>query len=173
MKRLNVVLLTGTLALICMPVWAGNKHGGYDKAKVVHAVPVYETVRFPVNEQVCWDEQVWQRRRTSAVPVIVGAVIGGVVGHELSHGNAQPVATVAGAAIGGTVGYQVARNGRYPVVQTRCEVQRNWRTEQRIVAWDVTYKYRGTRYTTRTLEQPGKHIMVQVNAIPASYRHGG
>lgn len=172
MKRLNAVLLTGTLALICMPAWAGHGQAGYDRAKVVRAVPVYETVRFPVDEQVCWEEQVWQGRRPSAVPVLVGAVIGGVVGHELGHGNGQPVATVTGAAIGGTIGYQVARNDRhggYPVAQTRCEVQRNWRTEQRIVAWDVAYRYHGAVYNTRSADRPGKHIMVRVNVAPAPY----
>ena len=176
MKRLNAVLLTGTLALICMPAWAGHKQAGYDKARVVQAVPVYQTVRFPVDEQVCWAEQTRQGSRSSAVPVVIGAVIGGVVGHELGHGNGQPVATVAGAAIGGTIGYQVARNsnhrGAWPVTRNRCEVQRHWRTEQRIVAWDVAYRYRGAVYNTRTADRPGKHIMVRVNAAPVPYYYG-
>jgi len=57
MKRLNKVLLTASLIVTCLPAWAGHKDHGYDRARVVSAAPVYETVRFPVDEQVCWEEQ--------------------------------------------------------------------------------------------------------------------
>jgi len=176
MKRLNAILLTGTLALVALPACAGHKPPGYVKAKVVRAVPVYETVRYPVDEQVCWEEQVWQQRRYSAAPTVAGAIIGGVVGNQIGHGDGRVVATVAGAAIGGTIGHQVARDnyrrGAYPVPRTRCEVQRNWRTEQRVVAWDVSYKYHGAVYQTRMPERPGKHILVDVNVTPAGYHRG-
>jgi hypothetical protein len=39
-----------------LPAWAGHREPGYDLAKVVSTNPVYETVRFPVDEQVCWEE---------------------------------------------------------------------------------------------------------------------
>jgi uncharacterized protein YcfJ len=176
MKSLNTVMLTVSLTLICSPVWAGHRHAGYDKAKVVRTSPVYETVRYPIDEQVCWDEQVWQRHHPSAVPTIAGAVIGGVVGNQIVHGDGRAFATVAGAAIGGVVGHQVAkhndRRGAYPVTRTRCEVQRDWRTEQHIAGWDVDYRYRGRIYHTRLLERPGKHIRVRVNPVPAPYYSG-
>ena len=173
MKRLNVALLSGSLALVCLPACAAPRPTAYDYARVVHANPVYETVRFPVDEQVCWEEEVWQQSRPSAAPVVLGAIIGGVVGHQFGGGNGKTALTVAGAAVGGTIGHQVAketyRGGAYPVLQTRCEVQRNWRTEQRVVAWDVTYKYHGNLYQTRMAEQPGRKIPVQVNGRNAPY----
>lgn len=180
MKRLNTALLAGSLVLVCLPACAGNKHHdpgyGYDYARVVRAVPLYETVRFPVDEQVCWEEQTWQPRRHSAAPVLLGAVIGGVVGNQFGHGDGRVLTTVAGATVGGAIGHNVAHNsyrgGAYPVSQTRCEIQRNWRTEQRITAWDVAYKYHGTVYHTRTQEQPGKRIQVRVNAAPSNYYRG-
>jgi uncharacterized protein YcfJ len=170
MKSLKTVLLTASLALICTPAWAGHPPAGYDRAKVVHATPVYQTVRYPVDEQVCWDEQVWQQRRPSGASTVVGAIIGGVVGNQFGHGDGRVVATVAGAAIGGTIGHQVARDnyrrGAYPANRTQCEVQRSWRMEQQIAAWDVAYKYRGRVYQTRMPERPGKHILVAVNVAP-------
>ena len=176
MKRLKAVLLTGTLALVCLPAWAGYRGAGYDYAKVVRANPIYQTVRYPVDEQVCWEEQVWQGRRPSAAPVVLGAVIGGVVGHQFGDGDGRTAMTVAGAAVGGAIGAQVARNnyrhGGYPGVGERCEMQRNWRTEQRITGWDVTYRYRGAIYHTRTLENPGRRIRVVVNARPVRYYSG-
>lgn len=175
MKRLNAVLITGSLALASLPAFAGHKHPGYDYAKVVAAQPVYETVRYPVDEQVCWDEQSWQGR-PSAGPIVLGAIIGGVVGNQVGHGDGRAVATVAGATVGGVIGAEVSRNsgrhGAYPVTQTRCEVQRNWRTEERIVAWDVRYKYHGAVYATRMAEQPGKRIRIRVDVAPAPYYRG-
>ena len=176
MKSLNIALLTASLALICTPVWAGHPPGGYNRAKVVRAIPVYETVRYPADERVCWDEQVWQQRRPSAAPTVVGVIVGGVVGNQIGHGDGRAVATVAGAVIGGAIGHQVARNnyrrGAYPVTRTPCEVQPNWRTEQHIAGWDVAYRYRGTVYQTRMPEKPGKHILMRVNVAPAPYYPG-
>ena len=173
MNTLKTVMLTASLALISTSVLAGKPPAGYDKAKVVRATPLYETVRYPVDEQICWEEQVWRQSRPSAAPTVVGAIIGGVVGNQIGHGDGKAIATVAGVAIGGVVGHQVARKhhrrGGYPVNETRCEVQRNWRTEQQITGWDVAYKYRGQVYHTRMPEKPGKRILVQVNAVPVAY----
>lgn len=169
MKRLNKVLLTASLALICIPAWAGHKGPGTVKARVVSAIPVYETVRYPVDEQVCWQERVWQERawrkqHHSAAPVILGAVIGGVVGNQFGGGHGRTALTVAGVAIGGTVGHRVSSHNnpyrQYPYSSTRCEIQRHWRTEQRISAWDVMYRYHGRIYHTRTLDEPGRKIRV-------------
>jgi len=173
MKNLSKVLLTASLALTCIPAWAGHKDRGFDHARVVSAVPVYQTVRIPVDERVCWQEQTRRPRHHSAAPTVLGAVIGGVVGNQIGHGHSKAPLTVAGAVIGGTIGHQVARNNDhrhyYPVVQERCEIQRNWHTEQRIVAWDVAYKYRGRVYQTQMLDRPGKKIRVQVDARPVRY----
>ncbi|MFC1688995.1 glycine zipper 2TM domain-containing protein [Pseudomonadota bacterium] len=176
MKSLNTVMLAVGLALICSPVWAGHRHGGHDKAKVIRTSPIYETIRYPVDEQVCWDEQVWRQHHPSAVPTVAGAIIGGVVGNQVFRGDGRAFATVAGATIGGVVGHQVAKNhhrgGAYPVTRTRCAVQRGWRTEQQIVGWDVDYRYRGRIYHTRMPERPGKHIRVSVDVAPALYYPG-
>lgn len=176
MKPLNIAILTTSLALIGSSVWAGPHPAGYVKAKVVRATPVYDVVRYPVNEQVCWDEQVFQKRRPPVFPTVAGAVVGGVVGNKIGHGSGRAAATVAGVAIGGAVGYQAAksnyRQGAYLVTRAQCEVKTSWRTEQRIAAWNVDYRYRGVVYQTRVPQKPGKHIRVAVNARPAVYYPG-
>jgi len=166
MKRLNRVLLTASLAMTCLPACAGHKGPGYDYAKVVAANPVYETMRYPVDEQVCWEERAWIQQPHSVAPIVLGAIVGGVVGHQFGGGHGKTALTVAGAAIGGTIGHKAAHRhdvgAPYPVAQTRCEIRRNWRMEERISAWDVTYKYRGVIYYTRMLEEPGRKIRVRV-----------
>ena len=59
--------------------------------------------------------------------------------------------------------------GHHPATQTRCNIQRNWRTEERIAAWDVSYKYRGQIYHTQMPDEPGKKIRVRVHAEPAPW----
>lgn len=167
MKNRTIVILTFALALSSMSACAGHRPPGYHKAKVVRASPIFETRSYPMEEQVCWDEQVWTRHRPSAAPTIAGAAIGGLVGNQIAHGDGRAFATVAGAVIGGVVGHEVAKSGdhggAYPVTRTRCEVQQSWRTEQHITGWDVAYRFRGRIYTTWMPERPGKHIMVNVN----------
>lgn len=172
MRHFNKALLIGSLALTCLPAWAGHGRPAYEYAKVVDARPVYATVRYPVDEEVCWDELVWRREPAvhSATPTILGAIIGSVVGHELGHGHHKDVTTVAGAALGGSIGYDVSRqrhpDSYYTETQRRCEIQRGWRTEETISAWDVSYRYHGEIYTTRMREAPGDRIRVLVQVQP-------
>jgi len=165
-------MLAGALTLTCLPAWAGRTGPGYDYAKVLDAQPVYATIRYPVEEEVCWDELVWRREPSaySATPTILGAIIGGVFGHELGSGRGKGPLTVAGAALGGSIGHDISQkrhpDGYYTETQKRCEIQKSWRTEERISGWDVTYKYHGEIYQTRMREQPGDHIRIRVHVEP-------
>lgn len=49
-------------------------------------------------------------RSSSAAPIILGSVIGGVVGHEIGYGD--PGHTAVGAVIGTIIGYDIARHRR-------------------------------------------------------------
>jgi surface antigen len=44
------------------------------------------------------------------IGMATGAVLGGVLGHQIGKGTGQTVATIGGAAIGGFVGSRVGRN---------------------------------------------------------------
>lgn len=175
MNRMNTILISTCLALAATPVMAGHPGKGTDWARVLDARPLYETVRYPVNQEVCWDEQAWRRepRARSAAPVILGSIIGGVIGNQFGGGNGNVALTAAGAVLGGSIGANASHrrnpDGYYAVRETHCSVERDWRTEQRVVAWDVTYKYRGQVYQTRMREQPGDRIRVRVQVDPLGY----
>ena len=170
MKHLNQILFVGSLAMLSIPALAGHKDG--ETAKVVSAVPVYEVDRRPVDKEVCWEEQVWHRDRKAHSPAagIFGAIVGGVIGHQFGGGSGKTALTIAGAAIGSSVANNISHKKKpvayYPAVQDQCEVQREWRTVERIIAWDVTYQYHGELYETRMRERPGDRIRVSVNVEP-------
>jgi len=54
------------------------------------------------------DDYYPERRSSSDVPIILGSVIGGVVGHEIGRGD--PGHTAVGAVIGTVIGYDIARH---------------------------------------------------------------
>jgi uncharacterized protein YcfJ len=175
MKRFNKVLVFTCLTLAVTPAVAGHKDDNSGWAKVIDARPVFKTVRHPVDQQVCWDEQVLRRepRARSAAPIILGSIIGGVIGNQFGGGSGKVAMTAAGAALGGSIAadasYRRNPDGYYAVTESRCAIETDWRTEQRVVAWDVTYKYRGEIYQTRMRDEPGDRIRVRVQVDPLGY----
>lgn len=143
-----------------------------DWADVIAVEPVTETIHIPQEREVCRDQEVHYplEQRRSATPLIIGAVLGGVIGNQFGGGHGQDLMTVAGAALGTSIAAdQQAR--RYPAGYTvgterRCEIETSWRTEQRVVAWDVTWVYLGEEYTTRMDEPPGDRVRVRVQVDP-------
>ncbi len=151
----------------------------YDYAKVVSAQPMvrYVTVTTPVRE--CWEEMEYysvdRRRHHRGGRTLVGALIGGVIGHQFGSGRGNDAATVAGTLIGAAVGndaarsryddrYAVSRHGR-PV--ERCETRYQEHQEERIDGYRVTYRYNGQKYVTEMPYDPGRRIRVHVDVRPA------
>lgn len=162
-------LFAGFLASPAVP--AGGAQ--YDYARVVDVQPRYETHRVPVDREICWEEEQYERvgGGRSAGSTIVGALIGGVVGNQFGSGDGRKAATAAGALLGGAIGHEQNRRrhpARYrPVVQERCEIQRDYREESVISGYEVAYRYRGETYHTTTREHPGDRIRVRVSVAPA------
>ncbi len=160
--------------VLLFPALANGHHEREDWANVLEARPVTETLQIPADQEVCWDEQVQYRvpERRSATPLIFGAIIGGVIGNQFGGGSGQDLMTAAGAALGTSIAAdQQAR--RHPPryhssMERRCRVDRHWRTEERIVAWDVTYEYLGEVYQTRMRDEPGDRIPVRVRVEPVN-----
>jgi len=150
----------------------------WDVADVVSVDPIVEHIREPIDRQVCWNEPVTYREpvrrgRRSNSGAVLGAIIGGVVGNQFGSGHGRDAATAAGAALG----YSVARdeqrrndyrNGRYAerIVETeeeRCRIETDYQDEERVVGYDVAYRYNGRVYHMRTDSHPGDTVRVRVD----------
>lgn len=69
--------------------------------------------------QACYDcgriesiHTIQQAAKPSGLGVVAGAVLGGVLGHQVGGGNGQKLATVAGAVGGGYAGNEVEKRSR-------------------------------------------------------------
>lgn len=165
----------GALLLAATMTAQAGHHADYrDTAKVVSAEPIYRTVEITRPERHCWDEEVEHYRSGDRgyTGTVLGGIIGGVVANRVSrhHGHGDRVATVAGALLGSAIGHDLSRErrGGYSTtsVERRCEVTQQTTYEEQLVGYDVTYRYRGRLFTTRTKEHPGKRIPVTVDVRP-------
>lgn len=146
----------------------------YARARVVGVEPIMRTVqvRGPA-ERTCWTEtRTRQVTRPQYNPdtvgnTIIGAVIGGVIGHQFGHDGRYTASTAAGALLGGAIGNNLSHGAvqSYTVSRPvqRCEVRHSQRTVQQVVAYRVSYRYRGQVYTTRMDHDPGRFIRVRIN----------
>jgi uncharacterized protein YcfJ len=171
-NRILAVVATLALGAASLAAQAGNGHGrgnGHDRhhhergdrqARVVHVEPIFERVRHVVPVEHCWNERERHVRGADRHgAAIAGGVIGAVIGNQV--GDGRGVATVAGAIAGAAIGNELGRNGgrevRYRDVR-HCEVRRETRVEERVVAYRVTYVHRGRRDVTRLAYNPGRYF---------------
>ena len=159
-----------------------------DRARVVSAHPVLE--RIPVSREQCWNDRqrVYEERRVTrtdtGAPIgpgtVLGAIIGGVAGHQVGSGRGNDVATGAGAVAGALIGNSIDRqNGavggppervteveRVPVERDvqRCRTVQEMR--EATVGYEVRYEYNGRQFVTRTPTDPGRFIHVRVDLQP-------
>jgi len=168
--------LTAILATAALPALAEqNRH--IDFAKVTQVTPIYKTIEHRVPHRECWTETVAydnprhsQRSQTGTLlGGLVGAAIGNGVGH---HKRNKQVGAVAGAILGASIGRDIsAKNSGYGSVteyrdEQRCDVSHETEYEERLLGYDVTYKYHGMTYNTRMGHHPGKKIKVAVKVRP-------
>ncbi len=149
----------------------------YDYADVLSSRPIvrYVTVSTPVKE--CWDDveyyTVNHRPQGEGIRTLTGAILGGVIGHQIGSGRGNDAATVAGTMIGATIGNQSAyKNGSHGTTRhsrpvKRCETQYRDHQEKRIDGYDVVYRYHGQKYATRMPRDPGRKIRIRVDIRPA------
>lgn len=117
--------------------------------------------------QRCWveREQVSNQGNRNIPGAIAGALIGGILGHQIGGGRGQDLATAGGAVAGGVVGSNVGRSGggsSYQDVQ-RCE---NVASNAGPAYWDVTYNFRGTEHRMQMNTPPGKTVRVNEQGEP-------
>lgn len=160
-------------ALLMQPAHAGHNER-QDFAKVVSATPIYEQISFSRPQTECWVESVAyererERRNNSATPTLLGAVIGGAIGHAIGKHDRRS-GTAIGAVLGGSIGHDMGKSGGPRSVEyrdeERCETRQIKQFEDRLAGYNVTYRYHGDTYTTRMDREPGAKIRVAVSVTP-------
>lgn len=170
----------------------------YDYARVVAVDPIYDTYQRPIARNQCWNERVdhgpryasggyYGPRGNDAAGTLLGAIVGGALGNQVGRGDGRRAATIAGAVIGGAIGNNVAdgrgwhggghygydhghRGGQYASsVRQVCDQRVSYRTERRVVAYDVTYVYNGRTFRTQMNDYPGERIRVAVSVNAVGY----
>ena len=127
-------------------------------------------VRAVVGEptQRCWVERQQVTEPTRSEPNVgrglAGALIGGILGHQVGGGTGRDIATVGGAVAGGAIGANSGRNGSTTVDRDvrRCEKVASTTPAY----WDVTYKFRGIEHHTQMTSAPGQTVAVTANGEP-------
>lgn len=108
----------------------------------------YEEVRGP------------EKARIASKDTAIGAVAGGVIGHQF--GNHGAVGTIGGALLGGLAGhaYEQHRNNEEAAQddldRSRCRVVADSGSSD---AYDVRYQYQGREYVARMDHQPGATLV--------------
>ena len=85
-----------------------------DVAIVVNVQPRYITVQ----QQSC--TQVPVREDNSTAGTVIGAVAGGILGHQVGKGTGRDVATIGGAVVGGMVGNRIGGDQQSTGVRQQC-----------------------------------------------------
>ena len=167
-----------SLTLAATPALAGHAYHGpratgfIDQARVVEVVPIREIVRMATPHQECWSEEVEHVRRCDddGAYTVAGGILGGVLGHQIGAGSGRHVATVAGSVLGAVLGHDLARSQAYDqtytTVERRCQTVNDYREQERIVAYRVTYEYHGHTYTRDLERHPGRYLRVRVSVDP-------
>jgi len=131
-----------------------------DYARVIESTPVYAEA----STQECWNprtgnyEQPRESHRIGAGTAL-GAVAGGVLGHQIGSGRGNDVGTAAGAILGGIIGHEIEKDRRADddLDMSRCRIVGDSSTIQ---GYDVRYRYQGQEYVTRLDHDPGSRLTV-------------
>lgn len=120
--------------------------------------------------QRCWIERETTQQPSSQTNVpaaIAGAVIGGILGHQVGKGRGRDIATVGGAVAGAALGSHMGRAPGADEYATqdvqRCEPTAQGRTP---TYWDVTYEFRGQWHRAQMTAPPGRTILVNADGEP-------
>ena len=144
----------------------------YDTARVIDVTPVYEKVRYAMPVEECGPQTVrLPEYRASGTAQIVGAVIGGALGNAVGHKKRnKQVGTAVGAVLGASIANDIARNSRGDSrvrygTRNVCQTFTEYRDEDRLLGYDVRYRYAGQTYTARMKRHPGTEIRIRVTPI--------
>ena len=130
---------------------------------VISSTPVTASVAVP--RQECSEGQALVQTPPSGAGALLGAIAGGVLGHNLGDGFGRAAATGIGVVAGSVIGNQVEANANPATAVPVRRCQTVSRYENRVVGYDVVYDYAGQRYTTRMAQEPGRRIAISVQPL--------
>jgi uncharacterized protein YcfJ len=147
------------------PIQGGDAGARY--ANVISVQPVKQTG--PHEE--CQDVRVVHRHKpkddNQIAGTVIGAVAGGVLGHQVGGGRGRDLATVAGAVGGGIAGKKIQENQQnqrtYTTTERRCRKVDG--PSEQVVAYDVVYEYLGSTHQVRLDHDPGDRVELPVRGI--------
>ena len=140
---------------------------GPQYAQVVSSTPIKESIKTPRKE--CRNVTVTHRRpvqdENRIAGSVLGAVAGGVIGHQFGGGRGRDVATVVGALGGGYAGNQIQgsmqEGDTYTTTQQRCKTV--YDKSEKMLGDDVTYKIGDQQGKIRMDRDPGAQIPLDSN----------
>ncbi|EOE0250859.1 glycine zipper 2TM domain-containing protein [Klebsiella oxytoca] len=140
---------------------------GPQYAQVVSSTPIKESIKTPRKE--CRNVTVTHRRpvqdENRIAGSVLGAVAGGVIGHQFGGGRGRDVATVVGALGGGYAGNQIQgsmqEGDTYTTTQQRCK--KVYDKSEKMLGYDVTYKIGDQQGKIRMDRDPGAQIPLDSN----------
>ncbi len=157
MIREEVVIAPERYAPEPIPVYDNHRRRD-ERLFQANVLSVHAVVGPP--EKRCWVEhqQVVTENQPNAGGAVVGALLGGILGHQVGGGRGKDLATVGGAVAGATIG---ANAGGGQQVRTQ-EVERcaNVPNQAKPEYWDVTYEFRGLEHRIQTAAPPGRTVTV-------------
>lgn len=138
-------------------------------APVVRVFPIKQTEVYREPREKCYRERVEVPSHSSSTGTVVGGLLGAAIGNKLGHGSSnRKLGTVAGAVVGATVGHGVGEARAHTHVENRdiCETVYDESMQERVVGYDVEYRYEGKVYRTRMDHDPGDTVRLRVSAYP-------
>ena len=161
-----------TLATATVLAVGAKAASHYETATVIDAIPVYEKARYAVPVEDCRAETVrLPQYHASGTAPILGAMIGGALGNAVGHQKRnKQVGAVVGAVLGASIANDIRRNSSAPATVrygTRhfCDTYTEYRNEDRLVGYDVTYEYAGRTYSSRMKRHPGDEVRIRLMPI--------
>jgi uncharacterized protein YcfJ len=132
-------------------------------ARVLSSTPVVQQVGVP--RQVCTTQAMLVESPRSGAGALLGALAGGVVGHNVGNGGGQALATMIGAVGGAMVGDNLEGPNRQLQNVQQCGTQTLY--ENRTTAYNVVYEYADKPYSIMMASDPGPYVRLQVTPVGA------
>jgi len=172
--KLFIFIVLGSIAIqVSATPHFSSDYISYDYATVLDAEPVLKSVRVVTPVEECWQERVRDRGHDDGVGLVVGAFVGGALGHAVGHHKKnKKVGAVLGSILGATVGNAVSaqknHRKRHYRMEEFCEIVEQSHYEERIIGYDVRYRYNNSTYNARMGTNPGDTIKVRIKLSPVS-----